>query len=195
MHAAERDRADVVEKRKLWQDQQPLMDAGRLVFLDESGVNINMVRRYGRAVGRARVHDKAPINTPSTTTILSSVRADGEMIFTSFTGPVNGERFREYLENLLAPSLRPGDIVIMDNLRVHKIPGIKERIKAAGATILYLPPYSPDFNPIEKLWSKIKAYLRKVRARCADVLASAITAAFELVSTKDIAGWFCCAGY
>lgn len=171
------------------------MDAGKLVFLDESGVNTDMSRLYARAKGGERACEGVPLNTAVSTTILSSIRLDGDCIYTTFPGAVNGERFKEYLRELLVASLRPGDIVIMDNLRSHKVTGVVELIESAGATVLYLPPYSPDLNPIEEMWSKIKAFLRMVKARTVDTLLAAIPLAFDCVSSSDILGWFLHAGY
>jgi transposase len=171
------------------------MDVDKLVFIDESGSNTNMSRLYARAKGGERANDHVPLNTGETTSILSSMRLDGETVYTTFSGAVNGERFKEFLREFLAPTLRPGDIVIMDNLRSHKVLGVAEIIESAGATILYLPPYSPDFNPIEQMWSKIKAYLRMVKARSVDALMRAIPLAFQTVCTSDIAGWLNHTGY
>lgn len=171
------------------------MLAEKLVFLDESGVNINMTRHYGRAKGKERVYDYVPLNKPKNTTLLSSVRLNGALEHCSFQGAVNGERFLKYIKNTLVPTLHKGDIVIMDNLRCHKVKGIKEAVENAEASVVYLPPYSPDFNPIEMMWSKIKALLRKWKARSIDLLDNAITEAFKLISTDDISGWFTEAGY
>lgn len=182
-------------KREEWQSIQGDINPQKLVFLDESGVNTNMSRSYARAKGGQRATDAIPLNTGTSTTILSSVRLDGETVFTTFSGAVNGERFKEYLRELLADSLRAGDIVIMDNLRAHKVTGVAELIEATGATVLYLPPYSPDLNPIENMWSKIKAFLRMVKARTLDALQAAIPLAFSSVSTDDIRGWFHHTGY
>ena len=150
---------------------------------------------YARAKGGERAIDAIPLNTGKTTTMLSSMRLNGEKVCTTFPGAVNGEKFKEYLRELLAPTLQPGDIVIMDNLRSHKVSGVAEIIESVGATILYLPPYSPDFNPIEQMWSKIKAFLRMVKARSVATLLEAIPMAFDTVSFSDIAGWFRLAGY
>lgn len=184
-----------MEKRNDWMNAQPGMDISKLIFLDESGVNTNMSRLYARAEGGARVNDAVPLNTGVSTTILSSVRLNGEKVYTTFSGAVNGERFKEYLRELLGQSLRSGDIVIMDNLRAHKVTGVAELIESSGATILYLPPYSPDLNPIEQMWSKIKAYLRMVKARTVDSLLAAIPLAFSTIAISDIAGWFGACGY
>lgn len=119
----------------------------------------------------------------------------GETVYTTFSGAVNGERFQEYLLNHLSVTLRPGDIVIMDNLRTHKVQGVREIIESTGATVLYLPPYSPDLNPIEQMWSKIKAFLRAVKSRSVESLFQVIPTAFSSVTVEDIKGWFSCSGY
>jgi hypothetical protein len=136
VHASERDRADVKAKRVAWNAMQSTMDGASLIFLDESGVNTNMTRRYGRSKGKGRVMDSASLNTPKTTTILSSVRADGTTIRKFFSGALNGEIFLKYIQENLAPSLHPGDFVIMDNLRCHKVQGVKEAIESVGAFVL-----------------------------------------------------------
>jgi transposase len=195
IHASERDRADVKAKRTVWSKMQCTMRAASLVFLDESGVNTNLTRRYGRAQGKERVKDSAPLNTPKTTTIVSSVRLDGATIPKFLSGSMNGSMFLDYIQNELVPSLHAGDLVIMDNLRCHKVKGVKEAIQQTGAQLFYLPPYSPDFNPIEMMWSKLKAILRKVKARTVDSLLEALPKAFQAVSINDITGWFLESGY
>lgn len=171
------------------------MIAEKLVFLDESGVNINMTRHYGRGKGKERVCDDVPLNTPKNTTLLSSVRLDGSLAYNFFEGSVNGKNFLEYIQNILVPTLQKGDIVIMDNLRCHKVKGVKEAIEKAEARVLYLPAYSPDFNPIEMMWSKMKSHLRKQKARSSHLLDKAIQEAFQLITVNDISGWFSKAGY
>ena len=150
------------------------MPTGSLVFLDESGTNINMMRYYGRAPGKLWVRNNAPLNTPQTTTILSSIRMDGKMVKEVFPGALKGPHFVDYITNNLAPTLQKGDTVIMDNLRCHKMDGVRKAIEGSGAELVYLPPYSPDLNPIEMLWSKIKAILRKMKPRSLDTLYDAI---------------------
>lgn len=154
-----------------------------------------MTRRYGRSKGGQRVVDHTPLNTPTSTTVLSSIRLDGEVAFTTFQGGTTGEKFLTYLKDVLIPTLRPGDIVIMDNLRTHHIQAVGELLHEANVDVLYLPPYSPDLNPIEKLWSKVKAILRKLRIRSLDALEHAIRFALSSVSSADCVGWFRCAGY
>ena len=182
-------------KREQWNGFAKETLASHLVFLDESGVNINMARRYGRGKGGQRVVDRTPLNTPKSTTILSSMRLNGEIAFTTFQGGTTGDKFLTYLKDVLIPTLHPGDIVVMDNLRTHHIQAVGELLHDAGAEVLYLPPYSPDLNPIEKLWSKVKAILRKLRVRSLDSLDHAICFALSCVSAADCAGWFRCSGF
>jgi len=143
----------VQAKREQWSGFAKTTEASHLVFPDESGVNVNMVRHYGRGKGGRRVVDHTPLNTPKSTTILSSMRLDGEMASITLQGGTTGEKFLAYLTDILIPTLHPGDIVVMDNLRTHHIQAVEELLHNAGEDLLYLPAYSPDLNPIEKLWS------------------------------------------
>ena len=154
-----------------------------------------MTRRYGRSKGKQRIVDSTPLNTPKTTTLLSSIRLDGSTVRTTFQGALNKERFLKYLRDVLVPCLRAGDIVVMDNLGSHKVAGVTDLIRSAGAEPLYLPPYSPDFNPIEKMWSKLKAYFRKRKLRSVEALQAAIPKAFSTVTASDAHGWFAVSGY
>ncbi len=167
----------------------------KLVFLDECGVNTNLVRRYGRSVGKTRVIDNAPFSTPVNTTILSAIRLDGQFACTEYDGGTTKERFLGYLENMLLPEIHAGDYVVMDNLRTHHCKGVEDMIRSKGAIPLYLPPYSPDLNPIEKMWSKIKAILRKFRIRVKKDLIPAVHQALACILPSDCQGWFRCAGY
>ena len=198
VHASEQKREDVAQARKEWKEKQENhveLPVDKLVFLDESGVNIDMVRRYGRAKNKNRVNDYAPVNTPKKTTLVSSVRLDGTQAYEFFQGSLNGKNFLSYVKNTLIPTLKKGDIVVMDNLSCHKVKGVKEAIEEAGASVLYLPPYSPDFNPIEMMWSKIKALLRNWKTDTPELLHSVIPDAFSSVSISDISGWFTASGY
>lgn len=161
-----------------------------LVFLDESGVNTNLTRRYGRAPSSQRVVDHTPLNTPKTTTVLSSIRFNGERAFTTYEGGTTGERFLTYLKEILLPTLHPGDIVVMDNLRTHRMKAVGELLAANGITPVYLPPYSPDLNPIEKMWAKMKAFLRAWKIRSPDALPDAVSQALALVPIRDCQHWF-----
>lgn len=176
--------------RKNWQESITEYDAEQLVFLDESGVNIDMSRIYGRAMGGRRTVDKVPLSTPKSTTILSSIRLNGETTYTTYSGGTKREQFTDYLKNTLIPTLQKGNIVIMDNMRTHHVSEVRTILEDAGMTLLYLPPYSPDFNPIEKMWSKIKAVLRKLKVRDILQLPNGIQQAFACVTPSDCLGWF-----
>ena len=161
-----------------------------LVFLDESSVNTDLTRIYGRAVGGNRCVDNTPLNTPINTTILSSIRLNGETAYTIYQGGTTKDKFIDYIKNVLAPTMHDGDIVIMDNMRTHHAKAVKKVIEDLKINVIYLPPYSPDFNPIEKMWSKIKSILRKLKARTLNVLPNAIEYAFSKICTLDCIGWF-----
>lgn len=187
---------DVREKRKQWKESIKPEMAEHLVFLDESGVNTDLTRLYGRAPSSQRAVDHAPLNTPRTTTVLSSIRLNGEKAFTTYQGGTTGERFVQYLKEILLPTLRPGDILVMDNMRSHHVKAVREILAEKGMSVLYLPPYSPDFNPIEKMWSKMKAILRGWKIRSLDILPAAIQKALACISPLDCSHWFaasvCC---
>ena len=167
----------------------------RLVFLDESGVNIHMTRLYGRAPGKERVIDSVPLNKPKNTTILSSIRSDGSITYTTYSGGTTGEKFIAYLKEVLIPTLRPWDTVVMDNLRTHHMEQVRTVLMQAHIRLMYLPAYSPDLNPIEMMWSKVKAILRKRKERTADNLLSAIKEAMQEITLQDCQRWFRKAGY
>ena len=182
-------------KRMRWHESKLKEQAERLVFLDESSVNIDMNRRYGRAVGKERIHGSVPLNTPKSQTFLASVRLNGQTTHTMYAGGTTGDRFLDYLKNVLIPTLHKGNIVVMDNMRSHHVAGVEETLRDAGMVPLYLPPYSPDLNPIEMLWSKVKALLRKWSCRAAALLPVAVERAFSLVTQKNCSGWFDADGY
>ena len=173
------------------------VDPASLVFLDESSAKTNLTRLYGRAPGGSRCHDAAAHGHWKTLTMLSAIRLDGVMREATqvFDGPMNADTFRGYVECCLAPSLRPGDVVVMDNLSAHKAAGVVEAIEAVGATVWYLPPYSPDLNPIEKLWSKVKAGLRELRAATVDGLIDAIAKVLRTVGAEECLNYFKSCGY
>ena len=172
-----------------------VVDPGRLVFLDESGVTTEMTRRYGRAPAGERVHEATPAGHWSTLTLLGALTKEGWLASMTVESPTDGDVFLAYLEEVLCPCLQPGQIVIADNLSAHKVAGVRERIEAAGATLLYLPPYSPDFNPIEKAWSKIKQQLRKTKARTVERLEAAVAETLPTITSQDAHGWFRHCGY
>jgi len=161
-----------------------------LVFLDESGVNINMTRHYARAKKSERAVDSTPFNTPSNTTILSSVRLSGQTAYTVYSGGTSADRFAQYLKSTLFPTLSKTDIIVMDNMRSHHSRIVKKVLDEAGIAYLYLPPYSPDLNPIEKMWSKLKAFFRKKKVRVAANLPEVINMAFSTIRPSDCQGWF-----
>jgi transposase len=171
------------------------IDVARLVFVDESGAKTNMTRLRGRALGGARVRDSAPHGHWSTTTMIGSVRLDGTSACMAVGGAADSDAFREYVRRVLVPSLRAGDMVIWDNLSAHDDKAARAMIEAVGATVQPLPPYSPDLNPIEQMWSKVKESLRKAKARTVKSLYQAIGRALNTVTAKDAQGWFQACGY
>lgn len=154
-----------------------------------------MTRLRGRAARGARVHASAPHGHWQTTTMLCAIRLDGSTACMTVNGPTDTEVFRTYVRGVLVPTLRPGDLVIMDNLSPHKSELTLALFAAAGAEVLFLPPYSPDFNPIEKMWSKVKQSLRSAEARTEGDLLQAIAAALASVTAKDAIHWFASCGY
>lgn len=154
-----------------------------------------MIQYYGRAPRGERCFDSAPCGQWNTMTMLSSIRLDGNTECVVFRGALNRDLFESYVEHMLAPSLRPGDIVIMDNLRAHQSSEVIEFIHARHAEVRFLPSYSPDLNPIEKMWSKVKQLLRVLKARTEDALFEAIGTALCLVTAADARGWFRSCGY
>jgi transposase len=168
--ASEQDRPDVVEKRQQWRASQAHLPPDKVVFIDETWAKTNMTRTYGRSPRGTRLIHKVPAGRWQTTTFLGAMRAEGFIAPLTVDGPINGPLFRAWVEQCLAPALRPGDIVVMDNLSSHKVAGIREAIEAVGAELRYLPPYSPDLNPIELAFSKLKKLLRDGAERTVDKL-------------------------
>lgn len=167
----------------------------RLVFLDETGVATNMTRLYGRAPKGERVVCHAPRGHWHTNTFIAALRHDGIEAPWLLDGPMNGEAFLEYVHSVLGPTLRPGDIVIADNLGSHKVSGVREAIEERGATIIYLPPYSPDLNPIENFFSKFKSLLRKAAEREFPALIERIRDILLSVSPRECSNYLTAAGY
>lgn len=162
-----------------------------LVFLDETGINLAMVALYARALRGQRVYDPQPPKGKNISMIGAMTLQAGLIAGLSFDGGTNGDLFLWSIEELLVPHLWPGAVVVMDNLSAHKVAGVAEAIAAAGARLVYLPPYSPDFNPIENLWSKFKTHLRAVGARTKETLYDALKEALEQISLDDVRSWFC----
>jgi transposase len=163
--------------------------------LDEAGSNLAMTRLYGRAAKGRRVIDTVPQNYGENVTMLASLTVSGIEAPMTVSGAVDGIVFKVYVEQVLCPTLKIGDVVVMDNLPAHKVAGIEQLIRARGAKLIYLPPYSPDLNPIEKCWSKIKTYLRRAKARTREELEKALREALMLITAEDALGWFKSCGY
>lgn len=197
MIAAEQQRPDVVERRRNFRLAGRFVSPDQLVFLDESGAKTNMTRLYGRSEKGTRCNDHTPHGHWKTMTMLSAIRSsevieDATVVCDS---AMDGDTFLNYVEQCLVPSLRCGDIVVMDNLSAHKVAGVREAIESAGYDLWYLPPYSPDFNPIEKLWSKVKAWLGRVEAKTFDSLSDAIAAALRAVKPNECRNYFTSCGW
>jgi len=185
----------VAARRANWHEQLAAEPVTALVFGDESGANTKMTRLRGRALGGQRPRAGVPHGHYQTSTLISGVRLGGPCAPWLYSGPMNGEMFLAWVRQGLAPTLRPGDVVILDNLSTHKMRGVREALEANRARLLYLPPYSPDFNPIEPMWSKIKQVLRSHAPRSGDELLRATKTAFDLISTADCQGFFFSAQY
>src|SRR5271165_5385302 len=195
LRAAERQRADVVRARRRWMREQGMFDPARLVFIDETAVSTNMVRLRGRAPRGVRLIGHVPLGTWKTITFVAALRHNKMTAPMVVDGPMTGEMFLAYVEQCLVPTLKGNDIVVMDNLRAHKVPGIQEAIEKARATLRYLPKYSPDLNPIEMSYSKFKTLLRKVAARTVPALNRAIRSFIPQLSPQECANYFRHAGY
>jgi transposase len=194
-HAAEQDRPDILKRRQAWFDGQLDLDPERLVFIDETGASTKMARLRGRAPRGQRLRAGVPHGHWKTTTFTGALRLSGMTAPMVLDGPMTRAWFLAYVEQVLCPTLRPGDIVILDNLPAHKGPAIRNAVEAAGATLRFLPPYSPDFNPIENAFAKLKALLRKAAARTLDDLWSVIGKSLDGFTPQECANYFEAAGY
>ena len=154
-----------------------------------------MTRRYGRAPSGERVHEGTPAGHWSTLTLLGAMSRKGMLASMTVDSSTDGDIFLAYLDQVLCPALRPGQVVVMDNLSAHKVEGVRQRIEAVGAELLYLPPYSPDFNPIEKCWAKVKQSLRSAKARTLEVLQDAVAQALTCITPQNASAWFAHCGY
>lgn len=181
--------------RRQWRQDQPLLDAAKLVFLDETGTATDMARTRGRGPRSRRLIGKLPYGHWKTTTFVAALRNDAITAPFVIDKPMNGTIFRAYVERCLAPALSPGDIVVMDNLSAHKVDGVRQAIEATGATLLYLPPYSPDLNPIEQVFSKLKALLRKAAERSVPALWDRIGELLSAFSSAECANYLRNSGY
>ena len=195
MVAGERDRPDVVRRRAQWRKYQNKIEPERLVFVDETWTKTNMAPLRGWGPRGRRIKAKVPYGHWNTTTFLAALRLDRIEAPWLLEGPINGETFQVYVERVLVPTLRPGDIVIMDNLGSHKGKAVRRAIRAAGARLFYLPKYSPDLNPIEQFFAKLKHWLRKAAKRSIEAVYTAIGPILNTVTSAECANYFANAGY
>jgi transposase len=195
LRAAEHDRAEVAARRRIWQAAQPFVDADKLVFIDETGASTKMTRLYGRAPRGRRLFATAPFGHWKTTTFVAALRRGGLGAPMVLDGPMTGQAFVAYLEQVLIPTLKPGDIVAMDNLPAHKTAAVRAAIAKAGAQFFLLPPYSPDMNPIEMAFSKLKTLLRQAAERTRDGLWQRLGALLDQFTPDECANYFQAAGY
>jgi transposase len=193
--ASEQDRPDVARRRAWWQRHQAKIDPARLVFIDETWAKTNMAPLRGWAPRGQRLKAKVPHGHWRTLTFIAALRVDRIEAPCVIDGPINGETFRAYVEQSLVPTLRPGDIVIMDNLGSHKGEAIRAAIRAAGARRFFLPPYSPDLNPIEQVFAKLKHLLRRAQARTVETTWRHIGSLIDRFSPVECANYFRNAGY
>jgi len=189
--ASERDE----EARSAWRERVARLDPRRLVFVDECGTNIGLTPLRARAPKGERAHGRAPRNRGKNTTLVAALTSEGMGASVAVEGSTTAEVFEAYVERFLAPSLKSGQVVVMDNLNAHKGERVRELVEARGCEVLFLPSYSPDFSPIEEAFSKLKALLRRARARTKEALVEAIGRALDAVRAEDAKGWFAHCGY
>lgn len=189
--ATERD----ADERARWWEAVTTRDARQFVFVDESSANITLTPRYGRAPRSERVHGSAPRNYRHNTTLVAALTPSGIQAPMTIERAIDGDAFAAYIEHVLVPTLTPGRVVICDNLSVHKRADIAELLAQADCELLFLPAYSPDYNPIEQAFSKLKAYLRRAQARTQEAVEAAIAEALTTITATDAHHWFGHAGY
>ncbi len=194
-HATERDTARVVQLGRMYKAERESFCAADLVFIDECGSNAALAREYGRGLRGRCVHDGRTVNCGENLTVLRALSLRGLEVVMTIPGATTGEVFVAFTEQALVPILRPGHIVVMDNLSAHKVAGVREAIEAVGAKLVFLPPYSPDMNRIEPAWSKLKNYLREAAARTIGTLEDAVGDAIVRITPHDCAGWLRHCGY
>jgi transposase len=195
-HASERDaKSRTRTVRQQFHDAPPEMDPKRLIFVDEAGVNLSMARHYGRAPSGCRAHADKPYHADPPLTLVGALSLDGVGAFMELEGAINGHAFLSFVEQLLVPTLRPGDRVWLDNLSSHRVEGIQEAMEAHQAELHFLPPYSPEYSPIELLWATLKAFLRGAAARTREALDGELLNALDEVTENNIKGWFKHCGY
>lgn len=195
MFASEQERPDIAAARAAWKDEQPALDPARLVFIDETGTSTAMARRRGRAKRGQRVLGRVPWGHWKTMTFVAGLRQDAIIAPFVIDRAMTGAIFVEYIRQCLVPVLQPGDIVVLDNLPAHKRDEVAELIAAAGAERRFLPAYSPDLNPIEQAFAKLKAHLRKAQERSIETLWQRIGTLLDLFKPNECANYFANAGY
>ena len=195
LHASEQDRADFARRRRQWKRHQNKIPAGRLIFIDETWAKTNMTRLHGRCAKGKRLVAKVPHGHRKTLTFVAGLRCDGIIAPCVFDGPINRESFLAWVVQFLVPNLRSGDMVVMDNLSSHKNKAVRHAIRAAGAKLFFLPPYSPDLNPIEQAFSKLKTLLRKANARSIEQVEKCIAKLLRQIQPGECINYFKQAGY
>lgn len=193
--ASEQERPDIARKRERWKARQGSIDPKRLVFIDETWAKTNMAPLRGWAARGQRLIGRAPFGQWNTMTFVGALRHDGIIAPWVIDGPINGESFRTYVEQVLVPELRPDDIVVMDNLGSHKAPAIRQAIRAAGAKLFYLPAYSPDLNPIEQVIAKLKHLLRKAAERTREAVWRRIGSLLDQFTPQECENYIRNSGY
>lgn len=195
LRAQEQDSAENLWLRQGWWELVAEVDPAYLVFVDESGVTTEMTRRYGWGACSERVREAVPAGHWRTLTVLAALSCEGVLASMSIESPTDGDVFLAFVEQVLGPKLQPGHLVILDNLGAHKVDGVRQAIESRGALVLYLPPYSPDFNPIEQAWSKLKQLLRGIKARILEHLEPALDQAIAAITPHDARAFFRHCGY
>jgi transposase len=195
LHAAEQARADIADARRKWRELQLYLRPERLIFLDETWTKTNMTRLRGRVRRGQRLVATVPHGHWRTSTFLAGLRHDGIVAPLVLDGAINGRSFRAYVEQFLAPTLTPGDIVIADNLGSHKVTGVREAIETRGATLLFLPAYSPDLNPIEQVFAKLKQLVRSAAPRCRETLWQTLGTCLDRFNPTECRNYLANAGY
>ena len=195
VHATERQTDRVQLERWLFLRHREGLNAHKLIFFDESGVNLSMARRYGRGYRGARVEGYVPKNWGESVTLIAGIGHRGLMAPLILNGSMTGDAFEAYIEQAVVPHIGPGDVLVWDNLGAHRRARVRDLVEMAGASILFLPPYSPDLNPIELAWSKLKTLLRGSVARSPEALESAVADAFSSITREDILHWMQHCGY
>lgn len=181
--------------RRAFLEALPGQEVARFKFGDETRVNLTHTRRCGRAPGGRRVDQSVPFRSGPTVTAIAALTTQGFEAVIELDGAVNAAAFAVYLDQVLGPTLAPGDVLVLDNLRVHKAPGLAELVEKCGARLLFLPPYSPDFTPVELAFSKLKTFLRTAQARTREALTTAVRAALDWIDENDAQNWFHHCGY